>query len=74
MMNEGRAPKARALVKRTARGWEASFDQLLVGIFASEELAKRCLDTLRLKAAVDGGQRIAEVELLCPLQVRYNRV
>ena len=57
-------------MRRTAAGWEAGFNQLLVGVYATEELAQRTLDILHLKAAADSHQPMERVELLLPLEVR----
>lgn len=65
----GRGPE-HGFVTKTAAGWEARFSpELLVAVYASEELAQRALDILQLKTlAADGGQQPEAVELLLPLQ------
>lgn len=67
-----RRPRLRqaASVTRTPRGYEASFGPLPVGVFASEELAWRSLDILRLKSGRDAGLPLASIALRLPLEVR----
>ena len=56
-------------VTLTNRGWVAGFGDQLVGTYASEELAQRCLDILRLKSGQDAGLAPDAVELALPLAV-----
>ena len=56
-------------VTLTDRGWVAGFGDQLVGTYASEELAQRCLDILRLKSGQDAGLAPDAVELALPLAV-----
>lgn len=57
-------------MRRTPRGYDASFGALPVGVFASEELAWRSLDILRLKSGQDAGLPVAGIDLRLPLEVR----
>ena len=71
---EAAAPSPKSIegvVRRTPSGWEANFgDALVVGVYATEELAHRSLDLLRLKAAIAAGQPIERIPLRRPLRVR----
>ena len=58
------------VVVRTPAGWEASFgDQLVVGVYATQELGVKALDLLRLKTGLDAGQAADAVALQLPLGV-----
>ncbi len=67
---EGAAPAPQCCVTRTPKGWEASFEQKLLGAYATEELAVRSLDLLRLKRCLDDGCSPDAAELQLPLEVR----
>lgn len=67
---ESRPGPQGGVVVRTPAGWEASFgDRVVVGVYATEELAVRTVDLLRLKTAVDAGRSLDAVELQLPLGV-----
>jgi hypothetical protein len=58
-------------VRKCNRGYEASFGALVVGTFASQELAERALDLLKLKAAVDNGTALKAINFWRPLEVSH---
>jgi hypothetical protein len=69
-MNEG----AVAHVVRDKQTFVAKIGSVPVGAFASQSLAERCLDLLRIKAALDGGQALDGFagKLLQPVQVSHD--